>query len=296
MQFISIVDKDPFSTTVLTTHLSCLVELGLKNELYLLAHKLAESAPKSAMSWYAVGCYYFLIRSWQNARLYFGKATALKREFGAAWLAYGYTFAQNGDHDQALSAYRTAARLLVGSHLPPLFIATELTRAKDMILAKEFARRSSQMQKADPYPHHEMGVILYRCREWASSIKHFELTIDLVGKENIDATWESTIFNLGQAHLKLGHYEIAIDYFEWSLAILPYSASTYSTLAVAHHLLGNLSEAIEFYHQVLSLTPKDAFATDALEDALHEWVVNRAISDATIDDLDMSMQQEDMEE
>jgi anaphase-promoting complex subunit 6 len=261
----------------------------MKNELYLLAHKLAESAPKSAFSWYAVGCYYFLTRSWQNARLYFGKATALKREFGAAWLAYGYTFAQNGDHDQALSAYRTAARLLVGSHLPTLFIATELTRAKDTVLALEFAKRAAEMQPNDPYPIHELGVIHYRCREYPQAIACFQRAINLIGKKNIDEVWESTIFNLGQAHMKLSHYESAIEHFEWSLALLPHNASTYSALAVAHHVLGNLSEAIELYHQVLSITPDDAFATDALEDALHEWVVQRGTGLLQEGDVELDM-------
>lgn len=270
-----LLERDPYSVRVLETHLSCLVELGLKNDLYLLAHKMAENAPKSALSWYAVGCYYFLTRSWQNARLYFGKAAAAKREFGAAWLAYGYTFAQNGEHDQALSAYRTASRLLVGSHLPTLFIAVELTRAKDMIMAAQFALKSVNMQPNDPYPWHEFGVILFRTKDYAAAIKNFQTVLSMLGKNYIDLTWEPTIFNLAQAYIKLKQYDKAIEYLEWSLTLLPHNASTYLSLAFTHHAAGHLSEAIDAYHSTLTLTPDNDFAIEALDEALNEWVLTK---------------------
>lgn len=276
----SVLERDPYSTSVLPTHLSCLVELGKKSELYLLAHKLAESAPKSAISWYAVGCYYYLIRSWQNARLYFGKSTAMKRDFGAAWLAYGNTFAHSGEHDQALSAYRTAARMLVGSHLPTLFIATELARAKDLELAKVFAQKALTLQPRDPFPHHEVGVIHYRLHDWPKAIHCFLHVIELVGKENMDETWEPTVFNLGQAYLRANQPDNALPYFEWSLLLIPRNTTTYSALATTHHMLGNLSAAIDYYHQVLSVSPEDAFATACLEDALQEWVLLRTHNQA----------------
>lgn len=275
----AVLERDPYCTSVLMVHLPCLVELGMKNELYLMAHKMAENAPKSALSWYAVGCYYFLIKSWQNARLYFGKATSLKREFGAAWMAYGYTFAQNGDHDQALSAYRTAARILVGSHLPNLMIAIELTRAKDIVLAKQFALKSVSMQPRDPYPVHELAVILYRNQEYNQAIKQFELALDIVGKSKIDATWEPTIFNLGMAHVKTKNYDRAAELFEWSLALLPYNPSGYALLAFTHQMQGRLQEAIEYYHQALSITPEYDFVLVAIEEALNEWVRRQTIEE-----------------
>ena len=280
----SVLERDPYSSSVLMIHLPCLVELGLKNDLYLLAHRMAENAPKSALSWYAVGCYYFLIKSWQNARLYFGKATSLKREFGAAWMAYGYTFAQNGEHDQAFFAYRTAARILVGSHLPNLLIATELTRTKDMVLAKQYALKSVSMQPRDPYPIHELAVILYRSQEYHQAIKQFELVLDLVGKAQMDATWEPTLYNLAQANIKIQNYDRAIELLELSLAILPYNPSTYTLLAFAHHIQGNLQEAIDYYHQALSINPEYDFALLAIEEALNEWVLRQPIQAIDLDD------------
>lgn len=57
------------------THPSCLpiyicamAELGLKTELYYCAHQLVEAHPKSAVSWFAVGCYYAAVRKNEAAQ------------------------------------------------------------------------------------------------------------------------------------------------------------------------------------------------------------------------------------
>ena len=52
-------------------HLSVMVELGEKTDLFYCAHKLVDAYPKSAVAWYAVGCYYFAIAKYDMARRYF---------------------------------------------------------------------------------------------------------------------------------------------------------------------------------------------------------------------------------
>ncbi len=42
------------------------------------------------------------------------KSTSMNRDFGAGWLGFGHSFAQEGEHDQAMAAYRSAARILHG--------------------------------------------------------------------------------------------------------------------------------------------------------------------------------------
>ena len=46
---------DPYHLPTLLTHIGCLYELGKKNDLYILGHKLVDVYPKSYMSWYVVG-------------------------------------------------------------------------------------------------------------------------------------------------------------------------------------------------------------------------------------------------
>lgn len=48
------------------------------------------------------------------ARKYFTKATALDKLFGPAWLAYGHSFAADGEHDQAMAAYFKAHQIMKG--------------------------------------------------------------------------------------------------------------------------------------------------------------------------------------
>jgi len=50
-----------------------------------------------------------------NNNIWFdSKSTTMNRDFGAGWLGFGHSFAQEGEHDQAMAAYRSAARILHG--------------------------------------------------------------------------------------------------------------------------------------------------------------------------------------
>lgn len=71
--FFRILEKDPYNRNpqTIALYLSSLVELKFKNELFLVAHKLVEESPNLPVSWYAVGCYYYLIQNFENARRYF---------------------------------------------------------------------------------------------------------------------------------------------------------------------------------------------------------------------------------
>ena len=42
---------DPYHLPTLLTHIGRLYELGKKNDLYILGHKLVDVYPKSYMSW-----------------------------------------------------------------------------------------------------------------------------------------------------------------------------------------------------------------------------------------------------
>ena len=58
-----------------------------------------------AVSWYAVGCYYYLIGKFDPARRYFSKATNIDGQLGPAWLAFGHSFAAQGIAYIYLSIY-----------------------------------------------------------------------------------------------------------------------------------------------------------------------------------------------
>lgn len=87
------VDEDFYNLNMVPLYCSILNELGKVGELYYLAHKLVQSNNELAISWFAVGSYYFLIKKYDLARKYFNKANGFDKQFAACWIAYGHSFA-----------------------------------------------------------------------------------------------------------------------------------------------------------------------------------------------------------
>lgn len=67
----------------------------------------------SRLDWFH--CLALCLISCGSIMFYFcGKATSLDGTFAPAWIGYGNAYAANEEGDQAMSAYRTAARLFPG--------------------------------------------------------------------------------------------------------------------------------------------------------------------------------------
>jgi anaphase-promoting complex subunit 6 len=99
----------------LPLHLACMQHLPhLRSKLFLLSHELVDCEPEAVTSWYAVGLWYYSGKRWEEARRYFGKALLLDNRFGPAWIAFAHSFALEGEHDQAITAYSTAQRHFQG--------------------------------------------------------------------------------------------------------------------------------------------------------------------------------------
>ena len=118
LHFLSLMKRilrlDPFQVAALPSHLCCLYELKEKNRLFLLAHNLADQQPDQPATWFGVGVYYLSINKVSEARRYFSKSSMMDPHFGPAWVGFAHSFAVEGEHEQAISAYTTAARLFQG--------------------------------------------------------------------------------------------------------------------------------------------------------------------------------------
>ena len=108
------LEKDALHKRCAPLHVTTLVHLGKVTKLFEVAHSLVRQWPQEAVSWFAVGCYYFLVGHMDAARKFLLKATCLGRSFAPAWLALGHSFARESEHDQATSAYFTAAQIMKG--------------------------------------------------------------------------------------------------------------------------------------------------------------------------------------
>ncbi|KAK6934137.1 hypothetical protein RJ641_034292, partial [Dillenia turbinata] len=69
--YFSLLEKDPFHLKGTLVHLAAAMELGHSNELYLLACNLVKDYPQKALSWFAVGCYYFCLKKYTQFCRYF---------------------------------------------------------------------------------------------------------------------------------------------------------------------------------------------------------------------------------
>eukprot|EP00249_Psilotum_nudum_P014975 c25100_g1_i1 orf=111-1745(+) len=264
-----LLEKDPYHLKCMPIHLEAAVELGRKNDLFLKAHNLVQEYPQKAIAWFAVGCYYISICQFDHARRYFCKATTLDGAFAPAWIGFGHAYAAQDESDQAMAAYRTAARLFTGCHLPALFIGMEYLRTNNLNLAEHFFMQARRICPTDPLIFNEMGVMAHRNKEYEVAAHWLRKTLLLIPVPITDA-WEPTVVNLAHTLRKLMYYAEAITMYEKALALCPKAASTYAALGFTHHLQGNTSIAIEFYHKALGLKPDDTLTAEMLSSALVE--------------------------
>ncbi|THG05039.1 hypothetical protein TEA_027711 [Camellia sinensis var. sinensis] len=329
-----LLEKDPFHLKCTLVHLAAAMELGHSNELYLMACNLVKDYPQKALSWFAVGCYYYCIKKYDQSRRYFsfslveqlleiggaprgslrelnqkamqaarklsndltelkmlrmereetqrlkkGKQTledttmkrlsemenALRKANGTflpAWIGYGNAYAAQEEGDQAMSAYRTAARLFPGCHLPTLYIGMEYMRTHSFKLAEQ----AKTICPSDPLVYNELGVVAYHMKEYKKAVWWFEKTLAHI--PSLSGMWEPTVINLAHALRKLKRYREAITYYERALALSTRSLSTYAGLAYTYHLQDNFTTAITYYHKALWLKPDDQFCTEMLTSAL----------------------------
>ncbi|KAF5728257.1 anaphase-promoting complex subunit 6 [Tripterygium wilfordii] len=262
-----LLEKDPFHLKCTLVHLVAAMELGHSNELYLMACNLVKDYPQKALSWFAVGCYYSCIKKYEQSRRYFSKATSIDGTFLPAWIGYGNAYSAQEEGDQAMSAYRTAARLFPGCHLPTLFIGMEYMRTRSYKLADQFFMQAKTICPSDPLVHNELGVVAYHMKEYSKAVWWFEKTLAHIPSP-LSEMWEPTVVNLAHAYRKLKMYNDAILCYERALALSTRSLSTYAGLAYTYHLQDNFTAAVTYYHKALWLKPDDQFCTEMLSIAL----------------------------
>ncbi|KAE8680101.1 Anaphase-promoting complex subunit 6 [Hibiscus syriacus] len=263
----ALLEKDPFHLKCTVVHLAAAMELGQSNELYLMASSLVKDHPQKALSWFAVGCYYYCIKKHDQSRRYFSKATSLDGTFAPAWIGFGNAYAVREEGDQAMSVYRTAARLFPGCHLPTLYIGMEYMRTHSFRLAEQFIMQAKAICPADPLVYNELGVVAYHKKEYNQAVWWFEKTLALIPNP-LSEMWEPTVVNLAHAYRKLKMFQEAISFYEKALTLSTKSLSTYSGLAYTYHLQDNFSDAITYYHKALWLKPDDPFCSEMLNVAL----------------------------
>ncbi|KAM9910304.1 hypothetical protein OXX69_004625 [Metschnikowia pulcherrima] len=265
-----VLDRDPHNFSLLPNYLSCLYELGGRNKLFLKAHQLADNHPSHPLTWSAIGIYYLSIHRVLEARKFFSKATLLNPNSGQGWIGFGHTFALEGEHEQAISAYAFAARLFPGTHLPNLFLGMQHLQMNSINLAEEYLLASYQICNTDPLLLNEMGVIHYHKNSLQKAEALFQEALGAAKYLNSDSkTWISIHSNLGHVFRRSNHPYKALDCFNQALKLSPQNDSNIlSSMGLVYMKLGDDHKAIQVLHDALALSPSDPVAHDLLRRAL----------------------------
>jgi anaphase-promoting complex subunit 6 len=177
------------------------------------------------------------------------------------------------ESDQALAAYRTAARLFPGLHTPVLGMGMEYSRMNNLGLAERLFHAAHQLCPEDPAVCHEIGVLEYRNARHTSAERWLRGALarfTAAGGGAAPAAAEPTLLALGHARRKLRDFAGALEAYRGALALAPNAASTHVAVGFALQLSGDCAGAVREYHVALGLRPDDVFAQEMLGEALRE--------------------------
>ncbi|KAK9315883.1 hypothetical protein V1522DRAFT_404892 [Lipomyces starkeyi] len=266
-----VLERDRFKFSIIPLYLACLHELEKKNKLFLIAHEMAENHPEEPVTWLTVGVYYLSIHKIAEARRFFSKASMMNPHFGAAWIGFAHTFAVEGEHEQAVSAYSTAARLFQGTHLPSLFLGMQHLQLHNFTLAEEYLDASYNICKTDPLLLNEMGVVLYHKNQLNQALEFFFRALKVADELDSDTkAWVPIKINLGHAFRQLRRWPEALEHFEEVLRVSKHEPEVYSAIGLVNLQLGRTEQAVINFQEALSLAPNDPVSWDLLKRALEE--------------------------
>lgn len=294
----NVLESDPFHERCLPVHVATLVELKKSNELFYLAHRLVDLHPDKAVAWFAVGCYYYLVGKNEPARRFLSQATGLDRLYGPAWLAFGHSFAAEGEHDQAMAAYFTASRLMKGCHLPLLYVGLEYGLTKNFKLAEKFFSQALGIASSDPFVLHEMGVVAFHNGDWETAATHFNEALNIVqniSSQTLADKWEPLLNNLGHVYRKLKKYEESLEYHRQALILSPQNPSTFSAIGYVYALMGQFSKAIDYFHKALGVGRDDTFSVTMLTHSIEQYIGEMSPCEGgseTVPDLEVVVKEE----
>ncbi|KAF8737592.1 hypothetical protein AX14_012591 [Amanita brunnescens Koide BX004] len=251
-------------------HIACMYHLShLHSKLFILAHEMVDREPENPISWYAVGVWYLSGGKWTQARQYFSKTSLMDPRFAPAWIAFGHTFALEGEHDHAVTAYSTCARMFTGSHLPLMFVGMEHIMLSNHPLADEALNAANTMCDGDPLLLNERGVMAYNRGDYGGAAALFQEALNLAQvTQTSRKSWSTTYINLGTCYRKLRCLDDAKATYLKVLELDPYHPVALGFLGMVFHLLGDLDKAILKYHEALSMDPINAHILELLNIAL----------------------------
>lgn len=285
-----ILESDPYNFACLPLHLSLLHQLNHNHALFALSHDLADTHPDEPCTWLAVGTYYLATNRINEARSYFSKASLMDPHFGAAWIGFAHTFAAEGESDQAIAAYSTAARLFQGTHLPQMFLGMQEITLGNLSIAREYLTAAFKLCQTDPTLVNELGVVAYLEDDYEIAIRHFQNALQLAAKTGAPPNQYTSIrLNLAHAFRKHGRFSNALDEFDDVIRLGLRDASVFASKGLVQMELDEYFEATVTLHEALAISPQDPTASDLLTKALGQLENTGVLGGAEEDAIDATV-------
>ncbi|WPG98352.1 hypothetical protein R9X50_00114100 [Acrodontium crateriforme] len=265
----AILEYDPYNFASMPLHLALLYQLNHTNALFALSHDLADTHPGEPCTWLAVGTYYLSTNRIPEARSYFSKASLMDPHFGPAWIGFAHTFAAEGEGDQAIAAYSTAARLFQGTHLPQMFLGMQEIALDNLTIAREYLTTAYTLSDRDPLLVNELGVVAYKEGEYESAVRHFMLALRIAEENEAPAhQYNSTRLNLAHALRRGGQFQEALEQFDEVIRLGMRDCGVFTSKGLVLLELDQAFEATVALHEGLAISPQDPIASDLLAKAL----------------------------
>ena len=257
-QTSAILEVDRLHPDALLLHLGALTNARRVPELYQAAHQLAKISPKSAIAWYAVGCYYLASDQPEPARRYLVKACLADPLFVHAHIAVGLAHTAAHEGDQALQCFREASRLFPGAHVANIAMGRELLRTGSPQLAERLLR--SAQAPGDSHVLNDLGVSLYEQGRLEAALTVFTQGLALCRatfpRPRDDSVFVALCINAGHALRRLGRNGEALVHLEEAVAtgsgVERVNART--TMGLVLLLMGRADAAVDVLHANLSGT------------------------------------------
>lgn len=163
---------DPFNEAGLLLYIASMLDLNIKTELFYLAHELVHSTPKSAVTWYAIGCYYYLCNKCEVAQKYLQKSLRINKRFAKAYILLGHVLSLQQENEHALAAYRTVSRLLPSDHRPLIYMAKELVKTSNFAMALHVLLSALEISRNDSTVLNELGAIYLQLGRYEDALEH----------------------------------------------------------------------------------------------------------------------------
>ncbi|KAK5726315.1 anaphase-promoting complex subunit Cut9 [Elasticomyces elasticus] len=265
----AILASDPYNFTCLPLHLALLYQLQHTTALFALSHDLADTHPLEPTTWLAVGTYYLATSRIPEARSYFSKASLMNPHFGPAWIGFAHTFAAEGESDQAIAAYSTAARLFQGTHLPQMFLGMQEIQLDNLGVAREYLTAAYGLCRTDPGLINELGVCAYKEGEVGEAVRCFELALTIAGdNEAPGGQYREVRLNLAHALRRSGRFEEALVQFDEVIRLGLRDAAVFAAKGLVLLELEQAFEATVTLHEGLAISPQDPVGSTLLDRAL----------------------------